>query len=211
MIDTKELRRLAQAATQHVGRACEYRECHWLREGHVDFENADLFIASERPTEDAAFYAAANPATILELLDRLEAAEKERGIDEQRIADLMVELNRVGHENEALHAQIEEMKKQEPVGEIHRANSTGNYVHSEVWAPLPVGTKLYALPGAQPAPSIPELSDDLIEAIESRAERSYRRHHGGIRGQQLTPADALSWHIIHATRDVLAAAPEAKP
>ena len=61
---------------------------------------------------------------------------------------------------------------------------------------------------AQPAPSIPEISDDLIEAIESRAEQSYRRHHGGIRGQQVTPADALSWHIIHATRDVLATAPE---
>ena len=74
------------------------------------------------------------------------------------------------------------------------------------WMPLP------DLPGAQPAPSIPEISDDLIEVIESRAEQSYRRHHGGIRGQQVTPADALSWHIIHATRDVLAtAAPEAKP
>lgn len=60
--------------------------------------------------------------------------------------------------------------------------------------------------GAQPAPSIPEISDDLIEVIESRAEQSYRRHHGGIRGQQVTPADALSWHIIHATRDVLATA-----
>ncbi len=65
---------------------------------------------------------------------------------------------------------------------------------------------------AQPAPIIPEISDDLIEVIESRAEQSYRRHHGGIRGQQVTPADALSWHIIHATRDVLAtAAQEAKP
>ena len=60
--------------------------------------------------------------------------------------------------------------------------------------------------GAQPAPSIPEISDDLIEAIESRAEQSYRRHHGGIRGQQVTPADALSWHIIHATRYILATA-----
>jgi hypothetical protein len=61
---------------------------------------------------------------------------------------------------------------------------------------------------AQPAPSVPELSDDLIEAIESRAEQSYRRHHGGIRGQQVTPADALSWHIIHATRSVLVEAME---
>ena len=73
------------------------------------------------------------------------------------------------------------------------------------WMPLP------DLPGAQPAPIVPEISDDLIEVIESRAEQSYRRHHSGIRGQQVTPADALSWHIIHATRDVLAATPEAKP
>ena len=64
---------------------------------------------------------------------------------------------------------------------------------------------------AQNAPIIPELSDDLIEAIGSRAEQSYRRHHSGIRGQQFTPADALSWHIIRATRSVLVEAMEAKP
>ena len=75
MINTKELRRLAQAATPHVGHACKYQDAHCLREGHVDFENADLFIASERPQEDAEFYAAANPAAVSELLDRLEAAE----------------------------------------------------------------------------------------------------------------------------------------
>ena len=78
MFNINELRRLAQAATPHVGHACKYQDAHWLREGHVDFENADLFIASERPQEDAAFYAAANPATLIELLDRLEAAEKAR-------------------------------------------------------------------------------------------------------------------------------------
>lgn len=78
MIDINKLRRLAQAATPHVGHACKYQDAHWLREGHVDFENADLFIASERPQEDAEFYAAANPTAINELLDRLEAAEKER-------------------------------------------------------------------------------------------------------------------------------------
>lgn len=64
---------------------------------------------------------------------------------------------------------------------------------------------------AQAAPSVPEVTDAMIEAIESRAEQSYRRHHGGARGQQIVPADALSWHIIHATRKVLSEAPEAKP
>jgi hypothetical protein len=42
-------------------------------------------------------------------------AEKERAVDEQRIADLMEELNRVGHENDALRAKIKAMEKQEPV------------------------------------------------------------------------------------------------
>ena len=45
---------------------------------------------------------------------RLEAAEKERTIDEQRIADLMAELNRVGQENEELRAKIEAIERQEP-------------------------------------------------------------------------------------------------
>lgn len=52
-------------------------------------------------------------------------------------------------ERDALRAKIAEMERQEPVGEIQRANSTGNYICSEVWVPLPVGAKLYALPGAQ--------------------------------------------------------------
>ena len=43
------------------------------------------------------------------LMTKLEAAEKERGIDEQRIADLMDELNRVGHENDALRAAMEKI------------------------------------------------------------------------------------------------------
>ena len=47
-----------------------------------------------------------------ELLAKLEAAEKERVIDEQRIAHLMADLNRVGHENDALRAQIEAAEKE---------------------------------------------------------------------------------------------------
>ena len=52
-------------------------------------------------------------------------------------------------ENDELRAKIEAMEQQKPVGEIQRANSTGNYICSEVWVPLPVGSKLYALPGAK--------------------------------------------------------------
>ena len=150
MIDTKELRRLAQEATPHVGHACKYQDAHWLREGHVDFENADLFIASERPQEDAAFYAAANPAAITEILDRLKAAEKERVIDEQRIADLMADLNRVGRENEELRARIEAMERQEPVGWL-RLYEDGSSSEDFTDSPHVFERQrpLYALPGAQ--------------------------------------------------------------
>ena len=107
-INITELRRLAQAATPHVGHACKYQDAHWLREGHVDFENADLFIASERPQEDAAFYAAANPTTINKLLDRLESAEADaleqarlNGMGASREAALMAKLEAA--ENEVAH------------------------------------------------------------------------------------------------------------
>ena len=69
-----------------------------------------------------------SPVTINKLLDRLEEAEKER---------------------DTLRAKIEAMEQQEPVGEIQRANSTGNCVNSVVWVPMAVGSKLYAIPGAQ--------------------------------------------------------------
>ena len=115
MIDINKLRRLAQAATPHVGHACKYQDAHWLREGHVDFENADLFIASERPQEDAAFYAAANPAAISELLDRLEEAESARRDDYQnwmtaldRNAELLAKLEAAEKENKALREALAE-------------------------------------------------------------------------------------------------------
>ena len=178
MIDINELRRLAQAATPHVGHACKYQDAHWLREGHVDFENADLFIASERPQEDAAFYAAANPATVIELLGRLEdaesdaleqarlngmgseretalmakleAAEKERDWNAERLEDAIEELT-------ALRAKIEAMENQEPVKIQHRVpfvNSNGELVGYSVWIDgrgfdhWP-HRSLYALPGAK--------------------------------------------------------------
>ena len=95
----------------------------------------------------------------------------------------------------------------------------GTDLNDEQLASLPKGRHMLGIVGTygvdgyvstQPAPSAPDISDNMIEAIESRAEQSYRRHHSGIRGQQITPADALSWHIIHATRSVLVEAMEAK-
>ena len=115
VMDINELRRLAQAATPHVGHACKYQDAHWLREGHVDFENADLFIASERPQEDAAFYAAANPTTVIEILDRLEDAESDaleqarlNGMGSEREAALMAKLEAAENENAKLREALAE-------------------------------------------------------------------------------------------------------
>ena len=73
------------------------------------------------------------------LLDRLEAAEKERDA-----AELM---------SLALRAKIEAMEKQEPIGWFARVDGDGPLMeckHSDI-SRVP----LYTLPGAQPAPSVP--------------------------------------------------------
>lgn len=151
MIDTKELRRLAQAATPHVGHACKYQDAHWLREGHVDFENADLFIASERPQEDAEFYAAANPVVINELLDRLEAAEEDR-------SNFIVEMGKLCAQCDALRARIEAMERQEPVGRALLCVRCSTPFDGEHYCPAcghhtATEEAVYAIPGAQPAPT----------------------------------------------------------
>ena len=84
--------------------------------------------------------------------------EQERTIDEQRIADLMAELNRVGHENDELRAKIEAMERQEPVAWLHESRRDSDVVTSavkHVWGKAAVGSMaaysipLYALPGAK--------------------------------------------------------------
>ena len=60
-----------------------------------------------------------------ELLDRLEEAEKEREMDEGRIADLMADLNRVGHENDKLRTNLEtERMRLAACGVVALANTT---------------------------------------------------------------------------------------
>lgn len=90
MIDINELRRLAQAV---IGWGC----CNqtWLDQseyvpavmvGHINKDgetypvatiNCAPYSAADQSLALGKFYAAANPAAISELLDRLEAAEKE--------------------------------------------------------------------------------------------------------------------------------------
>ena len=54
---------------------------------------------------------------------------------------------RLAEENDALRAKIEEMERQEPVAHIWRCDNGHIYGSSERF--LPMGTKLYPLPGAQ--------------------------------------------------------------
>ena len=137
MIDINELRRLAQAASHPTTKG------RWIRlfgertvyDRMEDGCRGIPVVSTDKhppsPFEAACldFIAAANPAAITKLLDRLEAAEKER---------------------DALRAKIAEMEKQEPVGTLH---DDGCFVWRET-APHQsnyAGWKmaLYALPGAQ--------------------------------------------------------------
>jgi len=150
MIDTKELRRLAQAATPgpwinhgrqpnvaglpHSAVAAKTLLARVYSEAYGDVE---------QETANASFIAAANPAAISELLDRLEAAEADaleqarlNGMGASREAALMAKLEaaererddvamqlaqseqgkrKISEECDALRARIEAMEKQEPV------------------------------------------------------------------------------------------------
>lgn len=133
----------------------------------------------------------------VEMIERLEAAEKER---------------------DALRAKIAEMEKQEPVGKIV---AFGESLHEPSWRGgrlPPLMTDLYALPGAQPAPSVPEdvkrdaeryrylrARDDGTAGVGCWVEADGRVcDRGWLYGVQLDSA-------IDTCIEMLAAAPEAKP
>ena len=124
-IDINKLRRLAQAATPGpwyvTGKLTRYVEARI--DGGLIQE-----VAACGPTKadggygpqqeaNARLIAAANPATISELLDRLEEAEKERGSAMMLVDRLALALNTSNHERDALRAKIAEMEQQEPVAE----------------------------------------------------------------------------------------------
>lgn len=81
---TQELRRLAEAATQGEwkwdGNVCDYDPYHespWLvdeKDSYPPILGGQIKCANPA---NASYIAAANPAAILELLDRLEKAEKD--------------------------------------------------------------------------------------------------------------------------------------
>lgn len=131
MIDIKELRRLAQEANEH---------------------------SDDRAEILAEFYAATQSDTIIELLDRLEAAEKS-------YAESIAMYRKARDECDALRAKVERMEKQEPVAWLHETRRDSDVVTDavkHVWGKPVVGAlaaysiPLYLATGAQPAPGIPE-------------------------------------------------------
>jgi len=127
MIDINSLRRLAQAATPGPWE-------FWHGMIATDIDNDGGVVIANRPTPSGGklqarvdtnfqYIVAANPAAITELLDRLEAAEKER---------------------DELRARIEAMEKQEPVAWVD-AKEEGYEFYGISY--LPVGKHhLYAAP-----------------------------------------------------------------
>ncbi len=77
---------------------------------------------------------------VQEVINRLEAAEKERDEFKREC---------FGHisDSSLLRAKVEAMEKQEPVASVWRCDN--GHIHGSCERPLPMGTKLYALPGAK--------------------------------------------------------------
>ena len=150
MIDINELRQLAQAASHPTTKG------RWIRlfgertvydrmeDGCRGIPVVSTDTHPPSPSEAACldFIAAANPAAINELLDRLEAAEEER---------------------DALRAKVEAMERQEPVAWC-ATDETGTVIEAlGMNQSRRFDTALYLAPGAQaqPAPSMPDLLESL--------------------------------------------------
>ena len=214
MIDTNELRRLAQAAMHPITKG------RWMRlfgertvydrmeDGCRGIPVVSTPVSPPHPFEAACldFIAAADPATVSELLDRLEAAEKER--DEFKRACF-------GHisDNSLLRAKVEQMERQEPVATIAGVDEYGPMLTwNKHWLDLAVGADLYALSGAQPAPSINEGVRKVTLDFLWESEAQHHIPTIEIEFEPVSPEspnDAKSWQ----DRDRLAAmlTPEAKP
>jgi len=201
MIDTKELRRLVRVATPGPWKVGQYLGSPRQFVIHMDVgdkgRGSDVAFTStafgnDETVANARLIAAAHPAAISELLDRLETAERER---------------------DALRAKIEAMEKQEPVAFVLNAPKLKRCAALlDAGKKLPHKTKLYVLPGAQaqPAPSVPEQWKLVpIEPDEMWAYRVIRHHQPNLEvgcGAWLECLETmLHWHAA-----MLTAAPEAK-
>ena len=143
-IEINKLRRLAQAATPggwYVKRGNYIYGCKEVTDGEEEWHPVIACTDDDEVNvnfeANAAFIAAANPAAVSELLDRLESAEKER---------------------DELRAKIKAMEQQEPVAWLHETRRDSDVVTNavkHVWGKAVVGSMaaysipLYTLPGAK--------------------------------------------------------------
>ena len=170
-IDINELRRLAQA--------------------NYESNSVDSLYA----LQDAFDY-----KTILDLLDRLEAAEKELAELRSSMKFRTSLIGRTEAERNELRAKIAEMERQEPFGwlldgDFYEVRQKSLYSGD---GPIPGQKALYALPGAQPAPIVPDATVLLRRAAMALE----------VVGTEWRESDpTLRLDLASA----LAAAPEAKP
>ena len=81
----------------------------------IDINELRRKLGSDDITDHVDIHANVKP-TLTELLDRLEAAEKDIALKERIIDSLGSELNAVAKERDALRAKIEAMEQQKPAG-----------------------------------------------------------------------------------------------
>ena len=81
------------------------------------------------------------------LLIRLEAAEMERDELRTELKEVRREVAMTHYTINTLQAKVEAMEKQEPVASVWRCDN--GHIHGSCERTLPIGTKLYALPGAK--------------------------------------------------------------
>ncbi len=124
MIDINELRKLAKAATPPQGWYVQLGDYIYGCKDATDGEEWQPVIANTEDGEPvnfegsvAAFIAVASPTSILELLDRLEAAESEaleqarlNGIGAERELALMAKLEAAEKERDALRTELNEIR-----------------------------------------------------------------------------------------------------
>ena len=111
MSDYKELRKLAQAATpgpwyhgakNGAHKYCVYDKICWLDVDGSRWGDTPNIVISVSPDDGeyktAAYISAANPATVLALLDELEAAHASRREAQDRVAELTEKVQALGRE-----------------------------------------------------------------------------------------------------------------
>ena len=136
-------------------------------------------------------------------------------IGDKFVFSLAVELDEALKECGELRAKIEAMEQQEPVATIHINSITGN--PSVYFIPghryLHHNSSLYALPGAQPAPSVPDgFSREDLEAVADGLD-GYEKtvNVGNVTGEGDDHLESTTAYAARFIRTMLAAAPEAKP